>query len=53
MVFISILYSGDSLYKDLETEFQKADGLRQEIANANYHRSDAEQLKKYKELFLE
>lgn len=45
--------SGDSLYKDLEQDFNRASTVRKEIANALYHRSDPDQLRKFKDLFLE
>jgi hypothetical protein len=44
---------GDSLWKDLEAEFTRAATVRKELANAMYHRSDPDQLRKFKDLFLE
>lgn len=44
---------GDGLYKDLEAEFTRIAYVRKEICNANYHRADPEQLRKFKDLFLE
>jgi hypothetical protein len=45
--------SGDGLYKDLENDIVHADKIRKEICAVNHHRSDPEQLKKFKDLFLE
>jgi hypothetical protein len=51
---INIIYiSGDSLWKDLEPEFNRAATVRKELTNAMYHRSDPDQLRKFKDLFLE
>ena len=44
---------GDSLYKDLENEVSRMAYVRKEIQSAMYHRSDPDQLRKYKDLFLE
>lgn len=58
MVFIqhsilSNLNTGDSLYKDLENEIGRCDYVRKEMQSAIYHRSDPDQLRKFKDLFLE
>ena len=45
--------AGDSLWKDLEAEFTRVFATRKEIVNVNSYRSDPEQLKKFKNLFLE
>ncbi len=44
---------GDSLWKDLEQEFQRFFNSRKEIAQVAAYRSDPEQLKKFKGIFLE
>lgn len=44
---------GDSLYKDLELDFTRVANVRKEIASALYHRSDPDQLRKFKDIFLE
>lgn len=44
---------GDGLYMDLEPEFTRCAFVRKEIVDALYHRTDAEQLRKFKDLFLE
>lgn len=46
-------FKGDSLWKDLELEFNKVDHTRREMLNAFAFRTDSNQLRKYKELFLE
>jgi hypothetical protein len=44
---------GDSLWKDLEMEFQRVHALRKEVVQVVAHRSDPDQLRKFKESFLE
>jgi hypothetical protein len=44
---------GDSLYKDLEPDFVRCAHVRKEMVSAIYHRSDPDQLRKFKDLFLE
>jgi len=44
---------GDSLFKDLENEVSRMAYVRKEIQSAMYHRSDPDQLRKYRDLFLE
>jgi hypothetical protein len=44
---------GDGLWKDLEPEFNRVNVLRREICQVNVHRSDPEQLKKFRDMFLE
>jgi len=44
---------GDTLWKDLESDFQRVFNLRKEIAGVAPYRSDPEQLKKFKSLYLE
>jgi hypothetical protein len=51
--FYSILFVGDGLWKDLEPEFNRVNNLRREICQVSVHRSDPEQLKKFRDLFLE
>jgi hypothetical protein len=45
--------AGDSLWKDLEMEFQRVFSTRKEVCSIGAYRSDPEQLKKFKNLFLE
>ncbi|CDW88356.1 programmed cell death 6-interacting protein [Stylonychia lemnae] len=44
---------GESLWQDLEPEFNRLENNRKEMVNAFQFRTDANQLRKYKELFLE
>ena len=44
---------GDSLWKDLEPEFQKISSYRKEMTQVMANRTDADQLRKYKDIFLE
>jgi hypothetical protein len=44
---------GDGLWKDLEIEFQRVFEKRKEIVQVAAYRSDPEQLKKFKGIFLE
>ena len=44
---------GDSLWKDLESDFNRVFTVRKELAGVAAYRSDPEQLKKFKDLFLE
>jgi len=44
---------GDSLYKDLESEISRMAFVRKELQSAMYHRSDPDQLRKFRDLFLE
>ncbi len=44
---------GDSLWKDLEIEFSRVHVIRREITGVNAHRSDPDQLRKFRDLFLE
>ena len=44
---------GDGLWKDLESEFSRVAFVRKEIVDSSYHRTDPEQLRKFKDLFLE
>ena len=44
---------GDTLWKDLEADFQKVFTVRKELAEVAAFRSDPEQLRKFKNLFLE
>ncbi len=48
-----LIVIGDNLYKDLEADFQRVHQVRSELSNAIYHRSDPDQLRKFKGLFLE
>lgn len=45
--------TGDSMWKDLEMEFQRVFSARKEICSIGAYRSDPEQLKKFKAIFLE
>ena len=44
---------GDGLWKDLETEFNRVFAIRKEATQVAAYRSDPEQLKKFKGIFLE
>jgi hypothetical protein len=50
---IFLHFLGDTLWKDLEPEFQRVFTIRKELAGVAAYRSDPEQLKKFKGLFLE
>ena len=41
------------MYKDLSNEFTRVAYVRKEIESVNYHRSDPDRLRKFKDLFLE
>ena len=44
---------GDSLWKDLEMEFTRINAIRKEVCGVMAHRSDPDQLRKFRDLFLE
>jgi len=44
---------GDGLWKDLEMEFNRVFAIRKEATQVGAYRSDPEQLKKFKGIFLE
>jgi hypothetical protein len=44
---------GDGLWKDLEMEFNRVFAIRKEITSVGNFRSDPEQLKKFKGIYLE
>lgn len=46
-------FIGDALFKDLEPEFARCAHVRKEMAGAIYHRSDPDQLRKFRDLYLE
>jgi hypothetical protein len=46
------LSTGDGLWKDLEAEFNNVFVMRREITGIGAYRSDPEQLKKFKDLYL-
>ena len=46
-------FSGDTLWKDLELEFQRVFAIRKEACSVAAYRSDPEQLKKFKGIYLE
>jgi hypothetical protein len=46
-------FIGDSLWKDLEVEFGRVFAIRKEITQVGGYRSDPDQLKKFKGIFLE
>ena len=48
-----LLILGDGLWKDLEAEFTRVHIIRKEVASVNAHRSDPDQLRKFRDLFLE
>ena len=47
------LLLGDDLWKDLEPEFARINSLRKEMVQVQGYRTDAAQLRKFKDLFLE
>jgi hypothetical protein len=53
IIKLSQLLLGDTLWKDLEAEFTRVFTIRKEIVGVNAYRSDPEQLKKFKGIFLE
>lgn len=44
---------GDGLWKDLEAEFSRVFAIRKEATQVGAYRSDPDQLKKFKGIFLE
>lgn len=44
---------GDGLWRDLEGDFNRISAQRKELTMVMGHRSDPDQLRKFKDLFLE